>query len=59
VLDLLFLPDGDGDRDPTPAACGDRVSLTGVAPRELDGAVLERPRAMTTVSDERYYDLEQ
>jgi hypothetical protein len=45
VEDLRFLPAGEGDREPTPAECGDSASLSleGVEPRELDGAVLERP----------------
>jgi hypothetical protein len=38
------LLDGDGDRDPTPAACGDSRSFAGVDPLELNGSDLARPR---------------
>jgi hypothetical protein len=37
--------DGDGEREPTPAACGDSVSR-GVGCRPPDGSELERPRAI-------------
>jgi hypothetical protein len=44
VDDRRLRTEGDGEREPTPAACGDSVSLDGVDCRPPDGSELERPR---------------